>query len=455
MTFSDRMSSLELRASMGLASIFGLRMLGMFVILPVFALYAEDLPGGNDHTLVGIALGAYGLTQAILQIPFGWLSDRYGRKAILYGGLVLFAFGSFVAAAAHDIYMIIFGRILQGTGAISAAAIAMAADLTREQHRTKAMALIGTTIGLTFALSLVVSPLLNQWIGVPGIFTMTGVLALLAMLVVWWIPNPQRHALVSQQDGVKLHLVLKDAQLLRLNYGIFALQAVLMALFIVVPFSLRKAGLELNRHWQVYLPVMIVSFIAMVPAIIFAEKQNKLKQVFCAAVALLLATQVLAPWLLGSLWEIAVMLVAFFTAFNILEAMLPSLISRLAPVGAKGTAVGVYSSVQFFGVFLGAAVGGFLSQHYGTPAVFAFCTLLLLLWLIVTLSMKVQGAVTTKMYSIPAMNGHQAGGLSRQLALVPGVKEVQVLAEEGVAYLQVDSRGFDEQNVVRLIAGEK
>ncbi|MGH8752150.1 MAG: MFS transporter [Burkholderiales bacterium] len=449
----DKMSPLELRASLGLASIFGLRMLGMFVILPVFALYAEHLPGGDNRTLVGIALGAYGLTQAILQIPFGWLSDRYGRKPVIYCGLILFAFGSFVAAGAHDIYLIIFGRVLQGAGAISAAVIAMTADLTREQHRTKAMALIGSTIGLTFALSLVIAPLLYQWIGVPGIFALTGVLALAAMLMVFAVIPTPPHGLISR-DGGKFMAVLRDGQLLRLNYGIFTVHAVLMALFLVVPFALRQAGLEVNQHWKIYLPVMLVSFAVLVPALIFAEKKNKFKQVFCAAVLLLLLTHVLLPWLLSTLWEIAVALVAFFAAFNILEAMLPSLISRLAPPGAKGTAIGVYSSVQFFGIFVGAAAGGYLLQHYGNDAVFAFCVLLLAGWFIVALGMKVPDGVETKTYTIPAMDPHRASSLSRQLSTLPGVREALVLAAEGVAYLQVDKNGFDEQNVIRLIAGE-
>ena len=456
MSLSDRMSPQELRASLGLASIFGLRMLGMFVILPVFALYAEHLPGGASHTLVGIALGAYGLTQAILQIPFGWLSDRIGRKPTIYAGLVLFAVGSFVAAWAQDIYMIIVGRVLQGSGAISAAVIAMTADLTREEHRTKAMALIGSTIGLTFALSLVAAPLLNQILGVPGIFAMTGVLALLAIAVVYAvIPNPQ-HDYSSGGDAqrARLRAVLRDGQLLRLNYGIFALHAILMALFIVVPFALRKAGLGVDRHWLMYLPVMLGSFVVLVPAILFAEKKAKLKQVFCAAVALMLATQLLVPWLLGSLWEIFVALLAFFTAFNILEALLPSLISKIAPPGAKGTAIGVYSSVQFFGAFFGAAVSGYLSQHYGTMAVFAFGAVLVAIWLIPALTMKVPVAAETKSYPIPEMDSRRASGLSRQLALVPGVQEALVLAAEGVAYLKVDSSSFDEQNVIRLIAGE-
>ena len=456
MAFPESMTPLELRASMGLASIFGLRMLGMFVILPVFALYAESLPGGTSHTLVGIALGAYGLTQAILQIPLGWLSDRFGRKPVIYVGLILFALGSFVAASAHDIYIIIGGRVLQGSGAISAAVIAMTADLTREEHRTKAMALIGSTIGFSFALSLVAGPVLFHLIGVPGIFAMTGVLALSAIVVVYAIiPNPLHgYSSASDSQSGRLLPVLRDGQLMRLNFGIFSLHAALMALFIVVPFALRDAGLSIDRHWLMYLPVMLGSFLLLLPAILFAEKKARLKQVFCAAVVLMLATQLLLPWLLATLWEIFVALLAFFTAFNILEAMLPSLISKFAPPGAKGTAIGVYSSVQFFGAFVGAAVSGYLSQHYGTKAVFAFGVMLLAFWLIPALTMKVPVAVETKIYPIPEMDSRRANGLSRQLASVPGVLEALVIAAEGVAYLKVDSSGFDEQNVIRLIAGE-
>jgi len=456
MSFSDRMTPLELRASAGLASIFGLRMLGMFVILPVFAVYAESLPGGVSHTLVGIALGAYGLTQAILQIPFGWLSDRIGRKPTIYAGLLLFAIGSFVAAAAQDIYLIIGGRVLQGSGAISAAVIAMTADLTREEHRTKAMALIGSTIGFSFALSLILGPLLFHLIGVPGIFALTGVLALSAIAVVFAvIPNPQ-HSYSSAGDAQSSRLlaVMRDGQLMRLNFGIFSLHAVLMALFIVVPFALRNAGLRVERHWLMYLPVMLCSFIMLLPAIVFAEKKAKLKQVFCAAVVLMLATEVLLPWLLGSLWEIFIGLLAFFTAFNILEASLPSLISKFAPPGAKGTAIGVYSSIQFFGAFVGAVASGYLSQHYGTQAVFIFGVVLIAIWLIPAFTMKVPVAAETKIYPIPAMDKRRASGLSQRLASVPGVQEALVIAAEGVAYVKVDSSVFDEQNVIRLIAGE-
>ncbi|MGH8865939.1 MAG: MFS transporter, partial [Burkholderiales bacterium] len=214
------MTPLELRASVGLAGIFGLRMLGMFIILPVFALYAERLPGGHDHALVGLALGAYGLTQACLQVPFGWLSDRWGRKRTIYLGLVIFALGSFLAALAQDITMVILGRMIQGAGAISAAVIALTADLTRDDQRTKAMAIIGMTIGATFALSMVAGPVLDHVMGVPGIFALTGFLALSAIVVVRFVipdPSHSRAGTTPAGPAVPVGRVLLDHQLLRLN----------------------------------------------------------------------------------------------------------------------------------------------------------------------------------------------------------------------------------------------
>jgi MFS family permease len=394
MSGSTRMTPLELRASLGLSAIFGLRLFGMFVILPVFAIYAERLPGGNDLALVGLAIGAYGLTQSILQIPFGWWSDRYGRKPVVYIGLVIFAIGSFTAAVAGDIYMVILGRVLQGGGAVSAAVVAMTADLTREEQRTKAMAMIGSTIGLSFALSLVVSPWLARVIGVPGIFAMTGVLALLGILIVWRVvPEvPQAKAGPGSNLVQELKRVLLDPQLARLNFGIFALHAVLMALFIAVPFSLRDAGLPLDQHWKVYLPVMLGSFILMLPAVLGSGRTTLLKFYFTLSVGVLTVAHVLFPWLSGSVWLIGVFLLLFFTPFNILEAMLPSLTSRLAPPAARGTAMGVYSSIQFFGTFIGSATGGYAYGRWGAAGIVIFDVVLLVIWLILSFGMQLPAA---------------------------------------------------------------
>ncbi len=454
---SEKMSPTELRATVGLAGVYGLRMFGLFVILPVFAFYAEDLPGGNNYTLVGIALGAYGLTQAILQIPFGWLSDRIGRKPVIYLGLILFAIGSFIAATAVDIYWVIFGRIIQGAGAISAAVMALAADLTREEHRTKAMATIGMTIGTVFALSLIVAPALNQLIGVPGIFAMTGVLAILAMLVVKKvIPDPEISRFHSDTEAspTSFGSVLRNTQLLRLNYGIFALHATLMALWLVVPLTLRQAGMAADDHWQIYLPVLVFSMLLIIPAIIYAEKKAKLKPVFIAAVALLLIGQLSLAVAAHSIWGTVVALLIFFMAFNLLEASLPSLISKIAPVGAKGTAIGVYSSTQFLGAFIGAAVGGYLFQSYGSYALYPFCGLLLVIWLVLAMTMKAPAAVRSKMYHVREMDTDKSTELSRELAALSGVHEALVLANERVAYLKVDMKGFDEEGVINLLGEE-
>ena len=384
------MSPVELRASLSLAAIFGLRLFGMFVILPVFAIYAEHLAGGENLTLVGIAIGAYGLTQAALQIPFGWWSDRYGRKPVIYAGLVIFAAGSFVAAAATSIYVVIAGRVLQGAGAISAAVMAMAADLTRDEHRTKAMAMIGSTIGLAFAFSLVASPWLAGVIGVPGLFALTGVLALAAMLVVWRVVpdvlEQKRSPRVSALG--EFWQALCDPQLARLNYGIFVLHAVLMSLFIAVPFSLRDAGLPLPEHWKVYLPAMLGSFVFMLPAVLGRSTPARVKRFFVGSIVVILGAHLALPWLAASPTTLGVFLLLFFTPFNVLEAMLPSLTSRMAPAHAKGVAIGLYSSIQFFGTFFGAAAGGFLYGRWGAAGVVIANTVLLVIWIVAALRMR-------------------------------------------------------------------
>jgi len=389
------MTPQELRASFSLAGLAGLRMLGMFIILPIFGLYAEQLRGGANHTLMGFALGAYGLMQALLQIPFGRLSDRWGRKRTIYIGLVLLALGSFVAAAATDIYVMILGRLLQGAGAISAAVIALAADLTRDEQRTKAMAIIGMTIGATFSLSLIAGPVLGRAFGVPGVFALTGALALAALaLVRWVVPDPPL-AMPRQKaaEETRLLRLLRKPDLVRLSWGIFVLHGVLMALFVVLPFALRDAGLPAARHWQIYLPVMVAAALLMVPPLLISERRGKQKTAFLAAVCVLLGAQLLLAATLDSVLGIAAALVVFFIAVNLLEASLPSLISKVAPAGAKGAAVGMYSSAQFLGTFVGAAAGGFVSQHFGTPAVFALCGLLTLSWLLVAWPMSAPAAV--------------------------------------------------------------
>ncbi|QDX83001.1 MFS transporter [Denitratisoma sp. DHT3] len=376
----------EKRAGISLAAIFALRMLGLFLILPVFAEHAKHIPGGGNLALVGLAMGAYGLTQAIFQIPYGMASDRWGRKRVIVVGLLLFALGSAVAALATDIYLIIAGRVLQGSGAISAAVTALAADLTRDQHRTKVMAMIGSSIGLVFAVSLIGAPALYAVIGMGGLFWLTALLALGAVfLITRVVPDPP-----PPQPGptVPFREVLLDGQLMRLNFGIFALHLIQMAMFVVVPGLLVKNGLALAGHWKVYLGTMLLSLVPTVPAIILAERKGKVKAVFVAAVLLLVAAETGCYLGMDNLTALVAMMTVFFLAFNVLEANLPSLISRVAPARAKGAALGVYNTSQAIGLFLGGALGGWLAQHSGPGGVFGLGAVVAAAWVLVALSMK-------------------------------------------------------------------
>ncbi len=377
---TDPMTRDEKRAGASLASIFALRMLGLFLVMPVFAAGAGHLPGGDNLTLVGIALGAYGLTQAVFQIPFGAASDRFGRKPVIVFGLLLFAAGSMIAAVAPDMPTLIAGRVIQGAGAISAAVTALAADLTREQHRTKIMAMIGSSIGLVFALSLVAAPLLYAAIGLSGIFWLTGLLALAAIGLVLFIV-PAAPPVPRAVGGFAI--VLKDGQLMRLNFGVFVLHLMQTAMWVTLPTALiTSAGLPMPEHWKVYLPAVLLSFVVMVPAVIVAEKRDAMKPIFIAAIALLLLVQG-GLYLFGAgLWPLALWLTLFFVAFNVLEATQPSWISRIAPPHAKGTALGIYNTLQSIGLFLGGALGGWLAQHHGPGAVSLFCVGLAAAWLI-------------------------------------------------------------------------
>lgn len=378
------MTPTERRAGTVLASIFGLRMLGLFLVLPVFVVLARDLPGGDDTALVGLALGAYGLTQAFLQIPFGIASDRFGRKPVIVFGLLLFAAGSFLAAAAPDIHWMIFARVLQGAGAISAAITALAADLTREQHRTKVMAMIGATIGLVFATSLVIAPPLAAALGLSGLFILIGVLALGAIgLLLGAVPPAPS---LPHQARPPFSTVLFDARLARLNFGVFALHLMQTALWVVVPPSLVVAGLPSGAHWKIYLPAVLLSFAVMVPSVIAAEKHAQMRAVYLGAIALLLVVHGGLALTGGGLWTTGLWLFAFFVGFNVLEALQPSLISRIAPASAKGAALGIYNTTQSLGLFLGGLLGGWLVKHYGAVSVHLACGLLGIIWLVLAAS---------------------------------------------------------------------
>jgi MFS family permease len=394
------MSAQELHAGVALGSLFALRMLGLFVILPVFAVHAPDLRGGDDLVLVGVALGAYGLTQAILQLPYGMAADRYGRKRMIVFGLLLFAAGSFLAAAAHDIWLTILGRSIQGAGAISAAVMALAADLTREEHRTKVMAIIGASIGLVFALSLVAAPALYRAVGMAGIFALTGGLALAGIWVVLKgvPPEPTEHVAHGPDLGAAaLGAVLRNPELARLNFGILVLHTVQMAMFVVVPLLLvERGGLPVAAHWQVYLPVVLASFVLMVPPLMAAERHGRSRRLFLGSIALLVAVQVGLTWWATGLVSIATWLLGFFVAFNLLEAAIPALVTRVAPARAKATALGVYNTTQAFGLFAGGVLGGWLAKHYGAGGVFLGAAVLGLVWACVAAGMRVPPPIATR-----------------------------------------------------------
>jgi MFS family permease len=389
-----RMTPAERRASASLALVFSLRMLGLFIVLPVFALEAARLPGGDDAARVGLAMGMYGLTQAFLQIPLGLASDRFGRKPVIVAGLLVFALGSGIAAWAPDLTWLAIGRAVQGAGAISAAVTAFLADVTRDSVRTKSMALVGGSIALMFALSLIFAPALAGWVGLSGIFALTGLLALLAIAMVIWVApaEPQEHRPSDMQHlRAGMAEVLRHRGLMRLNLGVFVLHAVQLAMWMALPAMLVSAGLAKASHGHLYLPAVAASLVVMGGVLFPMERRGRLRAAFLLAVALIGAVQ-LALWALADaspgLWAMGLLLFVFFIGFNTLEATLPSLVSRLAPAHARGAALGVYNTLQSVGLFVGGVVGGWLAHAHGAQGLFAVCSVAMLVWLVVAWPMQ-------------------------------------------------------------------
>ncbi len=441
------LNAVERRAAYSLSGLFSLRMLGLFLILPVFALYAEGLPGVTP-LLVGLAIGAYGLTQAVLQIPFGMLSDRIGRKPVLVGGLLIFAAGSAVAASADTIHGIIIGRALQGSGAIAAVIMALAADLSREQRRLRIMAFIGISIGVAFATAMVMGPILNHWIGVPGIFWLTCALALVGVgMVIFVVPTPGESHLHRDAEAVpgQFGKVIGEPELLRLDYGILTLHMSLTAMFLSYPLALRDLGIESGHHWLVYLPVMLLSMFAMVPFVIIAESRRRMRPVFLGAVIALGAASLLLFEFDKTLSGLLIGLFVFFTAFNLLEATLPSLVAKVAPGERKGTAMGVYSSSQFLGAFLGGAVGGWFHARYGIEGTFLFCAAMAGVWLLVAWGMSDPSYLSNYLLKVGKLEDGEADALAEELKGLAGVAEVVIIPEDEVAYLKVDLKQVDQE----------
>ncbi|MDK4688867.1 MFS transporter [Kingella negevensis] len=449
----------EWRAATSLAGVYALRMLGMFLVLPVLSLHAHSLSGADEVAklkMVGLAMAAYGLTQALLQLPLGMLSDKIGRKKVIYLGMGVFALGSFIAAFTNDVYMLIVARAIQGAGAVSAAVTALLADLTREEVRTRAMSLIGLSIGLTFSVSLVLSPVLSQFIGVQGLFALTGVLSLASIaLVRFYTPNPEqsRHHEDAQVSVHRIGEVLKNGQLLRLNYGIFALQAGLMAIFTALPFALKNLGWDKSEHWLVYLPATVIGLVLMVPAIVIGETRNKLKQVFVLGIALVLLAQFALIFSVSSAWLIGLTLVVYFIGFNILEASLPSLVSKIAPTDLKGTAMGVYNTTQSLGVFTGGMIGSRMYAVYGFSGVFGFCCVIIGVWLLMAMSAPAPRPVKNVMFAVPDSWLADLAGLTAKIQAASGVEEVRLSADNKTVFVKALQQGFDEEYVKQVLTG--
>lgn len=447
------MTALECRATWSLASIYALRMLGLFLIMPVMSLFAEEMEGSTP-SLIGLAIGIYGMSQAVLQIPFGLFSDRIGRKTIIIFGLLLFCLGSVVAALSTSIYGIILGRAVQGSGAIAGPVMALVADLTQEVHRTKAMALIGASIGVSFGVAIAAGPVIVGIIGIHGLFWLIAVLALLAILVIiFWVPQPQ--ALKKHRDTELIPAtflqVLKNTELLRLNYGIFVLHLLLTASFVVLPLILRSTGLAAAEHWKAYLPIFIASFAAIVPFVVLAEKKRRLKTVFLGAIIVLIIADVGLMHFNASLVGVLGFLWVFFCGFNLLEASLPSLISKTAPGDMRGTAMGIYSTCQFLGAGVGGSVGGWCYGEYGAPAVFLMCAVASLSWLLIAVSMKPPRYWSNLLISLESISTAQANQFAAEMLQLHGVEDVTLHTQEGVAYLKVDSQRLDKPALQSVI----
>jgi MFS family permease len=459
------LNRIEKKAAFSLASVFGVRMLGLFMILPVFAIYGEELAGYSPIWL-GLAIGAYGLTQALLQIPMGILSDKYGRKPVILAGLVVFLIGSVVAAMSTTIYGVVLGRAIQGMGAIASAILALAADLTREEQRPKVMATIGMFIGLSFTFAMILGPIVADAFGLSGLFWFTGFLTILAMLMIqFMVPYsvnkaPRGDSVALPEKIVKL---IRHPQLSRLNWGVFILHMALTACFVTLPKQFVASGLALESHWQIYLPTLLGSFFLMVPFMIFAMKKQQEKSMFSAAIALL-SFALFLLWLLPTgFWSLVFTVVMFFTAFNYLEATMPSILSRIAPAGVKGSVMGVYSSSQFLGAFVGGIVGGFVASRYGEQTIFIVMAVASLIWLFLSFGMEKLKKSKSFSFATNIDCEEKANEIAELLINMPGVIEATLVHDDiesgedksvAVAYLKVDDKIVDLLAVKALLHRE-
>ena len=445
------MSSIERRAVAALSGIFSLRMLGLFMFLPVFSVHAHEYPG-HTPLLIGVAIGIYGLTQGVFQVPFGILSDRFGRRPVIAAGLLVFALGSVVAALADDIWGIVAGRALQGMGAVAAAAMALASDLTGETHRTRVMAIIGASIGAAFVLALVLGPVVTAAAGIAGLFWVTAAFAIVAIVLLYLgVPAPPRMKNSGAAALAGLATALRDGQMLRLNAGIFILHAIMVATFVALPIAIRdRAGIEVADHWKAYVGVLLASVVFTVPLIVVADRTNRSRFVMLLGVALLGAALAgLAGFSTGSVVLLACMVV-YFTGFNTLEASLPAMVSRVAPMRARGAALGVYSTLQYLGAFTGGVIGGWLLGAGGERAVLAACAGLCVGWMLIAIGLREPRRLSVEQLHIGAVERDSVDTLTARLLAVPGVIEAVIVVDERTAWLRVDRRRLDRDSLHAL-----
>lgn len=440
-------TSLERRAAVSLSLVYTTRMMGLFLLLPVMSIVGQDLAGATP-LLVGFALGVYGLFQALLQIPFGLLSDRYGRKPLIYLGLVLLIVGSLIAAASDSIWGVILGRALQGAGAISAAVIALAADLSRDDQRTKMMAVIGASIGLSFIFSIMLGPVLMTAMGLSGIFMVIAVLGVAALLLVrFLVPEPPPAVALNRDVSVvagQLLAMVKHPQLLRLDFGILALHFLITATFVCVPLGLIERSIAPADHWQIYLVSCLLSLLIVIPLVGFGESRLGVRWVMAISIVGLAVSEFLLGGVNDNWWLVVWSLVVFFGFLNVLESILPSLVSRIAPAASRGSAMGVYATSQFFGAFLGGIFGGWVLGEFGVDAAHFVIGVMCLGWLLVVRGMQEPAKLVSYKAVLPNAIASQQDALEARVRQLRGVEEVSLLKAEQSIYLKINKKEFDE-----------
>ncbi|VFP84475.1 Inner membrane transport protein YajR [Candidatus Erwinia haradaeae] len=447
-----KMTTVELYASWGLGIVFSLRMLGMFMVLPILTTYGTQFHDANE-TLTGIAIGIYGVSQAIFQIPIGMLSDRFGRKPLIISGLCIFAIGSVIAALTQSIWGIILGRALQGAGAIAAAVMALLSDLTREQNYTKAMSVIGISFGVTFAIAIVLGPIITHKFGLQELFWIISILAVLAIFVTLFIVPSTSTQIFNRESKVvtsNLRYVITDSNLTKLNMSVLCLHVLLMSSFITIPTQLIQIGWLAHEHWKVYFFAMLMALAIATPLLIYAEIKRKMKNIFISCIGLMLFTETLLWAVNNSIWVLFIGLELFLIGFNLMEAMLPSLVSKQSRAGYKGTAMGVYTTSQCIGVAIGGGISGWMLGHVGPHGVFLFNVLITLAWFGMSFSLKEPLYLSSLRFTLK--DSAEKFPLEAYLKKQEGVFDLLILPEEHSMYMKVDDQVINRATIENLLS---